>query len=250
MKKTNLLTMLAVLVVLGMSGLVMGAEDEGKPRRGRGQGGPGGRQRGEGGPSAQQRGQGGPGMQRRGQGGPGMMGEHGMMGGGMGMFERLGLTEKQRKEIASIREEAMRKMMADIKKVLTDKQREQLEKAHEGKLDPKDKKAAAAKASRGGDVYSKLDLSKKQSKAIAKIRKEVRASMKDAETAEERRGIMQQMHEDIKEILTNEQSEKLAEFHKQRKGGQRQRGEGRGDREGRGREGKGRRGRGKDEGGK
>ncbi|KKK82446.1 hypothetical protein LCGC14_2803310 [marine sediment metagenome] len=202
----------------------MGAEDNDKPKRGRGRGGADARQRGEGGPGAQRRGQGGPGM-----------------GAGFGMFERLGLTEKQRNKIASIREEAMRKMMADIKKVLTDKQREQLEKAQAGKGGPKDKRGAG-----GGDMYNKLDLSKKQSKAIAKIRKKVRARMQDAGTSEERRGMMQQMHEDIKDILTDEQAEKLAEFQKQRKGGQRQRGEGRGDREGRGKGGKGRKGRGQD----
>lgn len=240
MKKTNLLAMLAVLVVLGMSGLVMGAEDNDKPKRGRGRGVAGARQRGEGGPGAQ----------RRGQGGPGMMGGHGMMGGpgmgvGFGMFERLGLSEKQRKKIASIREEAMRKMMADIKKILTDEQREQLEKAQAGKPGSRDKRGTG-----GDDVYSKLDLSKEQSKAIAKIRKKVRSRMQKAETSEERRGMMQQMHEDIKDILTDEQAEKLAQIQKQRQGGKRQRGEGGGNREGRGKGGKGRKGRGQDTGGK
>ncbi len=170
------------------------------------------------------------------------------MGSGMGTFERLGLTEKQRKKIVSIREEAMRKMMVDIKKVLTKEQLGKLgklEKAQEGKPGPKDERGTS-----GDDVYSELDLSKEQSKAIAKIRKKVRTRMQKAGTAEDRRRIMQQTQENIRKVLTDEQAEKLAQISKQRQGGQRQRGEGRGNREGRGREGKGRKGRGQDADGK
>ncbi|MCK4958083.1 MAG: hypothetical protein KAT00_01755 [Planctomycetes bacterium] len=240
MKSNRLLAMLVVLAVLGMSGLVMAAEDGDKPARDRGQGGPGSRQRGEGGPGQQRRSQGGPGQY--GRGGPGMMGEHGMMGGGMGMFERLGLTEKQRTKIDSIREKAMRKMMADIKKVLTDQQREQLEKASDGRVGPKGEKETDGRRPPGsGDVYSKLGLSKKQLGAMAEIRKDARTNMQEAETAEERRGIMQQMNESIKDILTDKQAEKLAQLQKQRQASQR--GGDRGDREARG---KGRRGRDQD----
>jgi Spy/CpxP family protein refolding chaperone len=231
MKKTKILAMLAVLLVFSVSGMVMAAEDNDRPKRGRGQGG-----RGQGGPGMRQRGQGGPGGM---MGAPGM-GHPGMMGGGMGMFQRLGLSEEQRTQIAKIRAEAMRKMMADIKKILTDEQREKLEDAHKGekgpkgKKDPADKKVATGKKDRGSDIYSKLDLSEEQSEAIAKIHKDARASMKDVKDKDARREMQKQVQKDISAILTDEQSEKLKELRKgQRKGG-----------EGKGR-GKGGRGRGK-----
>ena len=121
MKTKKTIALLAILVVLGASSIAISAEKGGRGSRdGRGP------RDGKGTQAGQQQ-QGGPGGIRRGE--RPEMGSGHMMG--FGGFEKLDLTKEQREVIAEIRREAMKKMMEDIKKVLTDEQAQKLERYRE-----------------------------------------------------------------------------------------------------------------------
>ena len=115
----------------------------------------------------------------------------------------LDLTEEQKQNIAKLRKAAMEKIKAineqlrkDIEAELTDEQKKKLEELRKRRGPPD------------------LGLTDEQKAQSAKIRKAAMAKMKDAETREERRAIMEQMRKDMDKLLTEEQSEKLAEIRK------------------------------------
>jgi Spy/CpxP family protein refolding chaperone len=244
MKTGRIMTLLAVLVVFGASSIALAAGKDGRgPREGRGP-------RDGRGPVAGQHQQGGPGGMQRGGMRPEMGSGHMM---GFGGFEKLDLTKEQREIIAEIRREAMKKMMADIKAVLTDEQLAELKKGQKGR-DGKGAGAGPGKGHGSSDMFSKLKLTEDQQTEIDAIRKAGREEMQDADGREGREAIMKDMHAEINAVLTDEQVEKLEKYrekyHGDKDGGGPQWRRGGGDDdddddEDRPRKGKGRKGKGK-----
>jgi len=115
----------------------------------------------------------------------------------------LDLTEEQKQKIAELRKAAMDKIKAineqlrkDVAAELTDEQNKKLKELRKRRGPPD------------------LGLTDEQKAEGAKIRKAAMAKMKDAETREERRAIMEQMRKNLDKLLTEEQREKLAKIRK------------------------------------
>ena len=114
------------------------------------------------------------------------------------MLGELDLTDEQKEVITKLVEESREKLHADIKAVLTPEQVEKLQKLREDEV---------------AHAFAALDLTEEQQAAIAEIRENAKIDAEAAETREARREIMQTAHEKILSILTDEQIEKLEQFH-------------------------------------
>ena len=114
------------------------------------------------------------------------------------MLGVLDLTDEQKEVIAQLVEDSRVKLHADIEAVLTDEQVEKLQQLHDdGANRP----------------FEGLDLTEEQEAAITEIREKARANAEAAETREAKREIMQAAHEEVLSVLTDEQIEKLEQFH-------------------------------------
>lgn len=113
---------------------------------------------------------------------------------GMGRIMRV-LTEEQRAKS----EQILKAAREEIKNLLTDEQKAELQERRRGRRPD-------------------LGLTDEQKAKSAEIRKAARRKAKDAKTPEERREIRKQMHEDLKEILTDEQRAKREQFGRGRGG--------------------------------
>lgn len=163
------------------------------------------------------------------------------------MLGMLDLSEEQREAINGLIEEHREKLKADIEAVLTEEQIEKLAEAKErlermksqrggyggfrgrglgpmmepggfrrrfgqGPLRPEDGSGAVMMR-----ALRALNLTQEQKDAIRAIHQEAREAAEAAETPEERRAIMNGVHEQVLEALTDEQVARLEELRSQRR---------------------------------
>ncbi|NLW86874.1 MAG: hypothetical protein GXY38_08370 [Planctomycetes bacterium] len=136
-----------------------------------------------------------------------------------GPFAGLDLTEEQREKIKDIQEEGRKQAkeaktpedrakirqetMAKVRDVLTDEQKEKLDEAMIPMLNRR-------------GPFAQLNLTDEQRAKIREIMSQAQEDASEAKTPEERRKIMADAMEKTRNVLTDEQKEKLAQMRKGR----------------------------------
>ncbi len=130
------------------------------------------------------------------------------LSGSVLMLDVLELTQEQKQKLARIESETRTQLQDRIRAMLTEQQQAQLEAAH--------KQAGQAGAILGpkGDclqdrtrirIWEALELTEEQQAFIQETMEAARAAVQAAETAEEKQQIMEQAHDAILSVLTEEQ---------------------------------------------
>lgn len=159
-----------------------------------------------------------------------------------GMFKKLNLTEAQQEQLKKLREETrdklkaaedpqakheiLRDQMDKIRDILTEEQLEKFKEFHKGRggkgmQGPGGKQGRRGKMGKPGEgphLFLKgLKLTDEQKEQLEDIREKYGDKLRDADP-EERREIAQEMREEIRSILTDEQKEQLRKKMQNRRG--------------------------------
>lgn len=112
--------------------------------------------------------------------------------GGNGRFDRgplagIDLSEKQREQLADIRQDTQEKMQ----RILTEEQRQQIRSSMENRRNQGG--VQTAQGQRGRRAYSQLNLTQKQKEQMRKIMEEQRERMEDILTPQQREQMQRNM---------------------------------------------------------
>jgi len=230
----------------GLKGEGKGSEDQGRKGEGRGVKGQGLRGEGKG---AKGQGMRGEGMQSK-----GWHGDKGR-GIGMGILSKLNLTEEQQAQIDQLHQQAwedvmnadtreakgviFKKLHEDMQQVLTEEQREQLSQMREkgmGRMMQGPGMRGSGMGPMGGpqgpggpgmgfgmmQMFEKLNLTDEQKAKIEQLHQTAREEAAAAEEPEAKRAIFQKLRQDVREVMTAEQQEKLDQMREEGMGRMRQ----------------------------